>query len=148
MSVNDAFLLRISSTVLMMPPMRFAIFLLLAVCLATNSPASHAQTPQTEEPPYEQQLLRLSEVMGALHFLRPLCGSNDAPSWRQNMEALLLAEARTENRRRKFIERFNQGYRGFSAVYRVCTSTARTAMEQYIAEGETLITTVTSRYGR
>ncbi|MTH96181.1 TIGR02301 family protein [Roseibium sp. RKSG952] len=107
-----------------------------------------AQTFSGDAPPYEQQLMRLSEVMGALHFLRPLCDFEDAPTWRQNMEALLLAETGDENRRRKFIERFNQGYRGFSAVYRVCTPTARAAMAQYVDEGVDLITDVTSRYGR
>lgn len=123
-------------------PVLAAVFAF-AVCCDTR-----AQTSGIEEPPFEQDLMRLAEVMGALHFLRPLCGASDAPTWRQNMEALLLAETDDENRRRRFIERFNQGYRGFSAVYRDCTSAARIAMTQYISEGETLIADVTSRYGR
>ncbi len=92
--------------------------------------------------------MRLSEVLGALHFLRPLCGHEDTPSWRDQMTTFLDAETLDENRRRRFIERFNQGHRGFSSVYRSCTPSARLAMEQYVSEGSTLIRDVTSRYGR
>ncbi len=114
--------------------------------LAGAFPAS-AQT-QDDAPPYEAELMRLSEVLGALHFLRPLCGFDDLPSWRSRMETFLDAETLEGNRRRRFIERFNQGHRGFSSVYRQCTASARLAMEQYVTEGSTLISDVTSRYGR
>lgn len=107
-----------------------------------------AQESSSGEPPYEQQLMRLSEIFGALHFLRPLCGKTDTPSWRDQMEDFLDAETLDENRRRRFIERFNQGYRGFSVAYRECTDAARIAMAQYLSEGETIISDVTSRYGR
>lgn len=107
-----------------------------------------AQQPGIDAPPYEQQLMRLSEIFGALHFLRPLCNENDTPSWRDQMEDFLDAETVNENRRRRFIERFNQGYRGFSVAYRECTDAARIAMVQYLREGETIISDVTSRYGR
>ncbi|MES0809522.1 TIGR02301 family protein [Roseibium sp. SCPC15] len=107
-----------------------------------------AQETGVDAPPYEQQLMRLSEIFGALHFLRPLCKENDTPSWRDQMEDFLDAETIDENRRRRFIERFNQGYRGFSVAYRDCTDAARIAMGQYLTEGETIISDVTSRYGR
>jgi uncharacterized protein (TIGR02301 family) len=92
--------------------------------------------------------MRLSEIFGALHFLRPLCKQTDTPSWRDQMEDFLDAETLDENRRRRFIERFNQGYRGFSVAYRSCTDAARLAMGQYLSEGEIIISDVTSRYGR
>ena len=117
-----------------------------ALTLATS--AAHAQAARGSEPPYEQDLLRLSEVMGALHFLRPLCGHDDVPSWRERMTTLLDTEVGDEIRRRRFIARFNRGYRGFSTVYRDCTISARLALRQYISEGETIISDVTSRYGR
>ncbi|WP_305984235.1 TIGR02301 family protein [Roseibium sp. MMSF_3544] len=112
------------------------------------SQVAFAQQPGIDAPPYEQQLMRLSEVFGALHFLRPLCKENDQPTWRDRMEDFLDAETVDENRRRRFIERFNQGYRGFSVAYRECTDAARIAMGQYLSEGETIISDVTSRYGR
>ncbi|CTQ45078.1 MULTISPECIES: TIGR02301 family protein [Stappiaceae] len=107
-----------------------------------------AQETAVDAPPYEQQLMRLSEIFGALHFLRPLCKESDNPSWRDRMEDFLDAETLDENRRRRFIERFNQGYRGFSVAYRECTEAARLAMGQYLSEGEVIISDVTSRYGR
>lgn len=116
--------------------------------LTLAASAAQAQAVQGSEPPYEQDLLRLSEVMGALHFLRPLCGNDDTPSWRDRMATLLDTEVVDENRRRRFIARFNRGYRGFSTVYRDCTISARLALRQYISEGEAIIGDVTSRYGR
>ena len=107
-----------------------------------------AQDRRGEAPPYEQDLMRLSEILGALHFLRPLCGAEDTPSWRTQMEELLESETEDESRRRRFIERFNQGFRGFSAIYRDCTPSARLAMRQYIEEGGAIVTNVTSRYSR
>lgn len=113
----------------------------------TGASAFAQETPQIA-PPYEQQLMRLSEIFGALHFLRPLCGQTDTPSWRDRMEDFLEAETLNENRRRRFIERFNQGYRGFSVSYQDCTEAARLAMAQYLVQGDTIISEVTSRYGR
>lgn len=110
--------------------------------------AVRAQDSGPDAPPFEPELMRLSEIFGALHFLRPLCGEQDSPSWRDRMEDFLDAETLDENRRRRFIERFNQGYRGFSVAYRECTDAARIAMTQYLAEGEIIIGDVTSRYGR
>ncbi|WP_297579800.1 TIGR02301 family protein [Roseibium sp.] len=122
--------------------------LLAAIFLGWPGRVVSAQEVGIEAPPYEQQLMRLSEIFGALHFLRPLCNEIDSPSWRDQMEDFLDAETIDENRRRRFIERFNQGYRGFSVAYRECTDAARIAMGQYLTEGETIISDVTSRYGR
>ncbi len=131
--------------------MRFVLSraaLVAVAILVISGPPVSAQVSSLDEPPYEQQLMRLSEIFGALHFLRPLCGEADTPSWRDRMEDFLDAETLDENRRRRFIERFNQGYRGFSVAYRECTEAARIAMGQYLTEGETIISDVTSRYGR
>ncbi|MFN3497431.1 MAG: TIGR02301 family protein [Pannonibacter indicus] len=117
-----------------------------AVLMLTALPA-RAQDPLSEAP-YERQLLRLSEILGALHFLRPLCGRDDAPSWRERMEDLLAAEMQGEVRKRRHIERFNLGYRGFSSVYQSCTPAARAAMNAYVQEGEKLSRDVAARYAR
>jgi uncharacterized protein (TIGR02301 family) len=92
--------------------------------------------------------MRLSEILGALHYLRPLCGAPDGTLWRDEMQALIEAEVQDEGRRRRFVERFNQGYRGYSSVYRRCTQAAQTALERYIEEGSALVRNVTTRYNR
>lgn len=129
-------------------PIPHSAALVVAIGLLFQGPPAVAQDIAPDAPPYEQQLMRLSEIFGALHFLRPLCDEVDTPAWRDRMEDFLDAETLDENRRRRFIERFNQGYRGFSVAYKDCTEAARIAMAQYLSEGETIIGDVTSRYGR
>ena len=48
----------------------------IAFALLLAGPAV-AQTPAQESRPYDEKLLRLSEVLGAVHFLRELCGNTD-----------------------------------------------------------------------
>lgn len=54
-------------------------------------------------PPYEPQLLRLAEMMGALAYLRDLCAAGDGDDWRDKMTVLLNAEAPSGARRDKLI---------------------------------------------
>src|SRR6266542_3498208 len=69
-------------------PRLFAI--LLFVLSAT---AAHAQATQGGRAPYESDLQRLSEILGALHYLRDICGAREGQIWRNEMQALLDAEA-------------------------------------------------------
>lgn len=118
------------------------------VSLLFMAPVTAIAQSSRDAPPYETQVMRVSEILGALHFLRPLCGADDIPDWRTQMEDFLDAETIDGPRRRRFVERFNQGYRGFASVYQSCSPSARIAMEQYILEGQELIRNVASRYGR
>ncbi len=128
--------------------------LLLAATLATatvaqtNAPA--ASTPEGEPPPpiYEDKLLRLSEILGALSFLRDLCGDADGPAWRDEMNALLEAENPSPARRTRLIARFNHGFETFNAVYRTCTPSAELSIARYLSEGEALAADVKSRYSQ
>ncbi|WP_428699882.1 TIGR02301 family protein [Stappia sp.] len=130
---------------------RFAPLLcraVLATALLMSGQALAQDAARGEDPPYEADLMRLSEILGALHYLRPLCGSSDGSLWRDQMQSLLDAEVQDDERERRFIERFNQGYRGFSSVYRRCTPAAQEALARYIDEGGALIRNVTTRYNR
>ena len=42
--------------------------------------------------PFDGDLMRLAEILGALHYLRTLCGTNEGQKWRGEMQALLEAE--------------------------------------------------------
>jgi uncharacterized protein (TIGR02301 family) len=56
---------------------------------------------ETEQPtPYDDRLGRLSEVIGAVHYLRNLCNVAGEPEWRQSLQALLDAETQNEPRRK------------------------------------------------
>jgi uncharacterized protein (TIGR02301 family) len=102
---------------------------------------------ETPPPPYEPQLLRLSEIMGALAFLRPLCGATDGPDWRKRMSGLIDAEASSSARRDRLAGAFNKGYRGFALVYRACTPSAELAISRYLDEGGRLTRDLTTRFG-
>ena len=99
-------------------------------------------------PIYDAQLMRLSEILGALSFLRGLCGEPDATGWRDEMSALLAAEQPAAERRSRLIGRFNHGFETFNAVYRSCTPSARLAIRRYLSEGKTLSNEVRSRYSQ
>lgn len=100
------------------------------------------------DPPYDAALLRLSEILGALHYLRPLCGAAEASLWRDQMQGLLDDEAPSPERRTRLTAAFNRGYAGFSALYRTCTPAATVAIDRYLIEGSRLAREVTTRYGR
>lgn len=98
-------------------------------------------------PPYEPQLLRLSELMGALDYLEPLCGAKTQTSWRKNMEQLIQIESKNPIQRARLAGAFNAGYRGYSLNYRTCTDNARLVISRYLIEGERIARDVASRYG-
>ena len=124
------------------------LFRTLAV-LALLAPAmpARAQTAPADAPPYEAQLLRLSEVLGALHYLRTLCNAPEGGQWRQQMQSLIDAEATTPERRERLVASFNLGYRGFERAYQTCTPSADIAIRRYLDEGTKLAREITSRYG-
>lgn len=96
--------------------------------------------------PFEGSLLRLSEVLGSLHFLRNLCGET-SNQWRDEMQKMLDAEKPEPERREKFVASFNRGYRSFEGTYTKCTASATEAITRYMKEGETLTREVAGRYG-
>jgi uncharacterized protein (TIGR02301 family) len=113
-------------------------------------PPSEAALPPVPSgpPPYDDELLRLSEILGAMHYLRGLCGSNEGSLWRDQMQGLLDSEQPDADRRARFVDRFNRGYEGFRAVYRTCTSAATEVMDRYMEEGARIARDVIARYGK
>ena len=104
----------------------------------------HAQSDTPA--PFDGDLERLAEVMGALHYLRAICGANEGPKWRNEMQALIDAEAPSGGRRRKIVASFNRGYRGFQQTYRSCTPAAVSAIRRYLDEGAKIAREITARY--
>jgi uncharacterized protein (TIGR02301 family) len=117
-----------------------AIVFLLGLAAAT--PAARAQAPA----PFDGNLQRLAEIMGALHYLRALCGANDGPKWRNEIQALIEAEAPSGDRRARMVASFNRGYRVFQQTYRTCTPAADLVIRRYLEEGSKIARDVTARY--
>jgi uncharacterized protein (TIGR02301 family) len=107
------------------------------------APAAANTTP----PPYEKDLRRISEILGALHYLRPLCGADDGPAWRDKMRNLIDAEGGPADRRERLAGAFNEGYNGFQLTYRTCTPSADLAVRRYLAEGAKLTREIATRHG-
>ncbi len=114
------------------------IALLLAALLSCAPAAGvRAQAPQDGKP-YDDRLMRLSEILGAVHYLRELCGANDGMLWRDRMRELMDAEGSSALRRARLTRSFNNGYRSYSRTYSSCTQPAQTAITRFLAEGAEL----------
>lgn len=96
--------------------------------------------------PYDTELQRLAEILGALHYLRAVCGAKEGQKWRDQMQSLLDSEAPDGDRRRKIAAGFNRGYRGFQQTYRTCTPAADIAIRRYLEEGAKIAREITARY--
>jgi uncharacterized protein (TIGR02301 family) len=127
-------------TLLRQMPRRLLVVALLGLTLAA-APA-HAQTAA----PFDGNLQRLAEILGALHYLRQICGANEGLKWRNEMQALVDAEAPTGDRRARMIAAFNRGFRGFQQTYRTCTPAADLVIRRYLEEGSKIAREVTARY--
>jgi uncharacterized protein (TIGR02301 family) len=96
--------------------------------------------------PFDNDLQRLAEILGALHYLRNICGANEGPRWRNEMQALIDSESLTGERRSRMVLSFNRGYRGFQQTYRTCTPAADIAIRRYLDEGAKISREITARY--
>lgn len=113
-----------------------------------EQPQTEASAPaaQDQPAPYDPDLERLSEILGALHFLRDMCGSNEGQKWRDEAQALIDAEAPAGQRHDAMVASFNRGYRGFQQSYRTCTPSAGLVIRRYLAEGASIAREITARY--
>lgn len=127
--------------------MRLAAIVALALSLAAMAPGDrHALAQSSEEAmpqrkdgrPYDKELFELAEVLGAIHYLRALCGEDEGQKWRDQMRGLVDAEGNTALRRAQLVRSFNRGYRGYGRTYRRCTELARRSIERLMKEGRTL----------
>jgi uncharacterized protein (TIGR02301 family) len=112
-----------------------------------GQPLAQPQTPPQNTPaPYDRDLQRLSEILGSLHFLRGICGSNEGQKWRNEAQTLIDAEAPSGERHNQMVASFNRGYRAFQQSYRTCTPAANFAIRRYLEEGAKVAREITARY--
>ena len=115
---------------------------------AAMPPPTETPTPtQTEAPPpYEPQLLRLAELIGALAYLRDLCGDGDGAAFRDKMASLVDTEGTTEARKESLAGAFNRGFRDYELTYRACTPIARDIVVRFLDEASRIAKDVANRY--
>ena len=120
--------------------------LLIRTCLVLAITAAPVHAQLLAPAPFDGNLARLLEIMGALHHLRAICGANEGQKWRTEAQALIDAEAPSGDRRARLIASFNRGYRGFQQTYRTCTPAADLVIRRYLEEGSKIARDVTARY--
>ena len=122
--------------------------------LAIAAGPAHAQDATETPPPvpavapYDDGLVRLSEILGSVHYLRELCGASEGTLWRDQMQGVIDAEQAEGERLARLVDGFNRGYEGFKAVYRTCTPAATLAVDRYMQEGARIARDIAARYGR
>ena len=101
-------------------------------------PRESSIPPPPDDRPYDSKLMRLAEILGAVHYLRELCGAQEGQVWREQMKDILKNEGTTAVRRAKLVNAFNDGYRGYRRTYRNCTQSATLATTRFSSEGATI----------
>ena len=117
--------------------------LAVSIALATAVAPARAEVAAA---PFDGNLQRLAEILGALHYLRNICGANEGLKWRNEMQSLVDAETPGGDRRAKMIASFNRGYRGYQQTYRSCTPAADLVIRRYLEEGSKIAREMTARY--
>jgi uncharacterized protein (TIGR02301 family) len=113
----------------------FATALMALVMASATANAVVAQSSSADARPYDDKLMRLSEILGAVHYLRELCGANDGQKWRDSMKELMDSEGSSALRRARLTRSFNNGYRAYSRTYNACSPSAHTAITRFLTEG-------------
>jgi uncharacterized protein (TIGR02301 family) len=117
-----------------------------------------APQPESPPPPYEPQLLRLSEIMGALAVLESICGfaAPDKPksqdsqtpesAWRESMQKLMESQDAGPLQRERLAGAYNRGLRGYEYFHRQCTASADLARRRFLDEGGRLAHDIATQY--
>ena len=100
---------------------------------------------QAIDPPYQEEMERLSEILGSLYFLQPLCQPG-VEDWRAQMSDLIALDEPDEDRRQRLAGAFNEGHAAYARLYRVCTVSANEALTRLLIEAEELARDLHSRY--
>ncbi len=123
---------------LVMNPVHFVFFTMLFLSLLVSSPTEFAHAAGEEIKPYDEKLLRLSEILGAVHFLRELCGADEGQRWRDQMAGLVAADGGSGLRKLRLTNSFNKGYRSYRRTYQTCNPSAQSQLTRFLGEGADL----------
>jgi uncharacterized protein (TIGR02301 family) len=97
------------------------------------------------DPPYQRQMERLSEIMGSLYFLQPLC-SRSGEDWRAQMAELIALDQPDEDRRQRLAGAFNAGYTAYARFHHACTPAAQEALARLLQEAERIARDIHARF--
>lgn len=81
---------------------------------------------------------QLAEVLGAVHHLRTLCGTNEGQLWRNKMIEMMGSLRPAEAEKQALIKHFNDAYYRYRNAYPNCTPTAATQADRLMRDGHRL----------
>ncbi len=110
----------------------------LALALACALAGMPVQAAPADNKPYDDRLFRLSEILGAVHYLRVLCCGLYGVFFLFFLSELVKSEGSSALRRAKLTRSFNKGYRSYSRTYNTCSPSAQSAINRFLTEGAQL----------
>jgi uncharacterized protein (TIGR02301 family) len=113
-------------------------------------PAVPIGPPVAPPPPYEPDLQKLVETLGAISYLATVCpgeGVEPAAQWRAKAQALIDAEAPDGARRERLLGLYNRGFSGYALAHRQCNDSARLVITRLLGEAAVLSRIIGSRFG-
>ncbi len=108
--------------------------LIAGITVATATPLA-AQSAR-----YEQNLLRLSEILGSMHYLQQICETFTSKTWRNQMIKLIRVEKAKGEKEARLTAGFNRGYSKYQDWFTSCTDGANVEIERFTREGSELST--------
>ena len=97
------------------------------------------------DPPYQRDMERLTEILGSLYFLQPLC-AHEQEDWREQAAQLIALDNPDDDREQRLIGKFNIGYEAYARIYRACTPSAKEAMIRLLVEAENSAREIRERF--
>lgn len=83
-------------------------------------------------------ITQLAEVLGGVHHLRTLCGTNEGQLWRNKMIEMMSAARQDDAERQALIKHFNDAYYRYRNAYPACTPTAAAQCDKLMQDGQRL----------
>lgn len=130
---------QIGTKQLMRPAMGLAALLMVSLAFAGSA------NGETRSGASEGEMVRLAEILGAVHHLREVCNANEGQLWRSKMQDLLRHEKPSDDMKELMVARFNRAYHQHRLAYPRCTGQARTDAARFLDEGSGLAQRLAAR---
>ena len=98
-------------------------------------PRESSAPPPPDDRPYDNKLMRLAEILGAVHYLRELCGAQEGQIWRDQMKEILRNEGTTAVRRAKLVNASMTAIAATGAPTAPAPSRRRSPPSRFSSEG-------------
>jgi uncharacterized protein (TIGR02301 family) len=85
-----------------------------------------------------ERAVQLAEILGAVHHLRDVCGTNEGQLWRNKMIEMLGVLAPSDAERQQLVKNFNDSYYRYKNAYPACSATAARQSDKLMQDGQRL----------